>query len=196
MEQAAAAPPPVVAPDPDVERGLQASVRVFQFAKSRLDTLGDAETATIAKADLVMLKKAGVGMNNALTRIVKKRNAEEDRLLLEQHLLRQIMAKEGTDRDANRARVYEQLRRYQGGDEDGTTAPISASATTSQHSNPLLAPSQAHLSVDRALATVARIDQSLATLNPTGTTRVHGAGLIAAHNECTAAAAAALHGME
>ena len=197
MEQAAA-PAPVVAPDPDVERGLQASVKVFQFAKSRLDALGDAETATITKADLVMLKKAGVGMNNALTRIVKKRNAAEDRLLLEQHLLRQIMAKEGTDRDANRARVYEQLRRHQGGDEDGTTAPISASATTSQHNNPLLAPSQAHLSVDRALATVARIDQSLATLDPTGTTRVHGAGLIVAHNECmaAAAAAAALQGRE
>ena len=191
MEQAAE-PPPVVEPDPDVERGLQASVKVFQFAKTRLDALGDAETVTITKAELVMLRKSGAGMNNSLTRLVKKTNAAEDRLMLEQHLLRQAMAKEGVDRDANRARVFEQLRRYQPGEEDGTTAPINASTTT-QHSNPLLAPSQAHLSVDRALATVARIDQSLATLNPTGTTRIHGAGLIAAHNDCTAAA---LHGLE
>lgn len=183
MEPAAEQPAVVLEPDPDVERGLKASVRVFQFAKDRLEALNDEEVGTITKAELVMLRKAGVGMNNALTRIVKKTNAAEDRLILEQHLMRQTMARENTDRDANRARVYEQLRRYQPGDEDGTTAPISASTTTSQHSNPLLAPSQAHLSVDRALATVARIEQSLTTLNPTGTLRVHGAGLIAAHNE-------------
>lgn len=183
----AAEQPVVLEPDPDVERGLKASVKVFQFAKDRLDGLNDEETATITKAELIMLRKAGVGMNNALTRIVKKTNAAEDRLLLEQHLMRQAMAKEGTDRDANRARVYELLRRYQPGEEDGTTAPISTSSTTTQHNNPLLAPSQAHQSVDRALATVARIEQSLATLNPSGTTRVHGAGLIAAHNEHAAA---------
>ena len=179
----------VLEPDPEVERGLKASVKVFQFAKERLEGLkNDDETVAITKAELVMLRKAGVGMNNALTRIVKKANATEDRLLLEQHLMRQAMAKEGTDRDANRARVYELLRRYQPGEEDGTTAPIGASATTTtQHSNPLLAPSQAHQSVDRALATVARIEQSLAALNPAGTMRVHGAGLIAAHNEHVAA---------
>ena len=111
MEQAAT-PPPVVEPDPDVERGLQASVKVFQFAKTRLDALGDAETVTITKTELVMLRKAGAGMNNSLTRLVKKSNAAEDRLILEQHLLWQAVTKEGVDRDANRARVFEQLRRY------------------------------------------------------------------------------------
>ena len=190
MEQAAEPSRSVDETDADVERGLQASVKVFQFAKSRLDALGGAETATITKADLVLLRRAGVGMNNALTRIVKKRNAEEDRLLLEQHLLRQIMVKEGIDRDANRARVYERLRRFNGGDDERVVVPIGAS--TSQNNNPLLAPSQAQLSVDRALSAVARIDQSLATLNPTGTMHVHGAGLIEAYTECTAAAA--LHG--
>lgn len=181
--EAAADQPVVLEPDPDVERGLKASVKVFQFAKDRLETMTNDESAvTITKSDLIMLRKAGVGMNNALTRIVKKNNAAEDRLYLEQHLMRQAMTSEGTDRDANRARVYEFLRRFQPGEEDGTTAPMATSATSSQHSNPLLAPSQAHQSVDRALATVARIEQSLATLNPAGTTRVHGAGLIAAHN--------------
>jgi hypothetical protein len=173
----------VLEPDPDVERGLKASVKVFQFAKDRLEATNDDSVITITKADLIMLRKAGVVMNNSITRIVKKHNAAEDRLILEHHLMRQAMTSEGTDRDANRARVYEFLRRFHPGDEDGTTAPMATSATSSQHSNPLLAPSQAHQSVDRALATVARIEQSLATLNPTGTTRVHGAGLIAAHNE-------------
>jgi len=168
-------------PDPDVERGLQASVKVFQFAKDQLAALSD-EHATITKGELVMLRKAGVAMNNALTRIVKKTNAVEDRLLLEQHLLRQTMSKELTDRDANRARVFEQLRRHQPAEDDGAAVSVPAS-TASHHTNPLLAPSHAHLCVDRALATVARIDQSFATLNPTGTMHVHGAGLISAHND-------------
>jgi len=144
----------------------------------------------IAKTDLVMLKRAAIAMNNSLTRVLKKTNAVEDRLLLEIHLIRQTMAKELTDRDANRARVYEQFRRYQV-DEDGTAAASTIAATTPQNSNPLLAPSQAHVSVDRALAAVARIDQSMTMLSPTGTTHVHGAGLIAAHNACVAAAAQA-----
>ena len=180
--------PVVIEPDPDVERGLHASVKVLNFAKERLEGLGETEGVQIAKADLVMLKRAAIAMNNSLTRVLKKTNAVEDRLLLEIHLIRQTMAKELTDRDANRARVYEQFRKYQA-DEDGAAAASTIAATTpQQHSNPLLAPSQAHVSVDRALAAVARIDQSMTTLSPTGTTHVHGAGLIAAHNACVAAA--------
>lgn len=184
LEAAAATTPVVIEPDPDVERGLRASVKVLDFAKERLEALGDAEGVQIGKGDLVMLRRAAVAMNNSLTRVLKKNNTVEDRLLLEVHLIRQTMAKELTDRNANRARVFEQFRRYQG-DEEGSS--IVNAAPTAQHSNPLLAPSQAQLSVDRALASVARIDQSMATLNPTGTTAVHGAGLIAAHNVCMAA---------
>lgn len=191
--EASSATPPiapvVIEPDPDVERGLLASVKVLNFAKDRLEEMGEAEGVQIAKADLVMLRRAAIAMNNSITRVVKKTNAVEDRLLLEIHLIRQTMAKELTDRDANRARVYEQLRKYQV-DEDGTAAASTIATTTPHHSNPLLAPSQAHVSVDRALAAVARIEQSMTTLNPTGTTHVHGAGLIAAHNACVAAAQA------
>ena len=176
-------------PDPDVERGLLASVKVLNFAKGRLEELGEAECVQVSKDELVTLRRAAIAMNNSITRVVKKTNAAEDRLLLEVHLIRQTMAKELTDRDANRARVYEQLRRYQV-DEDGTAAASTVSTTTPHHSNPLLAPSQAQVSVDRALAAVARIEQSMTTLNPMGTTHVHGAGLIAAHNTCVAAASA------
>ena len=185
-EAAAATTPVVLEPDPDVERGLRASVRVLDFAKERLNALGDpAENVPITTADLVMLKRAAIAMNNSLTRVLKKNNAVEDRLLLEIHLIRQTMAKELTDRNANRARVFEQIRRYQG-DEEGSS--IANAAPAAHHSNPLLAPSQAQLSVDRALASVARIDQSMVALNPNGTTAVHCAGLIAAHNVCMAVA--------
>jgi hypothetical protein len=193
VAEASSATPPVapvvMEPDPDVERGLLASVKVLNFAKGRLEELGEAECVQVSKDELVMLRRAAIAMNNSITRVVKKTNAAEDRLLLEVHLIRQTMAKELTDRDANRARVYEQLRRYQV-DEDGTAAASTVSTTTPHHSNPLLAPSQAQVSVDRALAAVARIEQSMTTLNPMGTTHVHGAGLIAAHNTCVAAASA------
>lgn len=193
VAEASSATPPVapvvMEPDPDVERGLLASVKVLNFAKGRLEELGEAGCVQVSKDELVMLRRAAIAMNNSITRVVKKTNAAEDRLLLEVHLIRQTMAKELTDRDANRARVYEQLRRYQV-DEDGTAAASAVSTTTPQHTNPLLAPSQAQVSVDRALAAVARIEQSMTTLNPMGTTHVHGAGLIAAHNACVAAASA------
>ena len=183
-EVAPATTPVVVEPDPDVERGLRASVKVLDFAKERLSALGDhAEGVPITEADLVMLKRAAIAMNNSLTRVLKKNNAVEDRLLLEIHLIRQAMAKELTDRNANRARVFEQIRRHQA-DEEGSS--IVNAAPAAHHSNPLLAPSHAQISVDRALASVARIDQSMATLNPNGTTAVHGAGLISAHSVCMA----------
>ncbi len=183
-EAAAATTPVVIEPDPDVERGLRASVKVLDFARDRLNALGDhAEGVPITAADLVMLKRAAIAMNNSLTRVLKKNTAVEGRLLLEIHLIRQTMARELTDRNANRARVFEQIRRYQG-DEEG--ASIVNAAPVAHHSNPLLAPSHAQISVDRALASVARIDQSMATLNPNGTTAVHGAGLISAHNACMA----------
>jgi len=56
----AAEQPVVLEPDPDVERGLKASVKVFQFAKDRLDGLNDEETATITKALLRPISNQGM----------------------------------------------------------------------------------------------------------------------------------------
>jgi hypothetical protein len=184
------APPPpaaengAVVVDPNVERGLAASVRVFDFCKQRLISLSEGEEETqITRAELVRLKRAGLAMNQAITRLVQARNAREDRYIIELHLLRQILQREATDRDANRARVYEMLRKNLTA-EDATTASAAAaaSATTSVSANPLNAPSAASLAVDKALAAVGRIDASLQALSANGTSTVHGAGLISAHN--------------
>lgn len=183
------APPPAaengaVVVDPNVERGLAASVRVFDFCKQRLVSLSEGEEETqITRAELVRLKRAGLAMNQAITRLVQARNAREDRYIIELHLLRQILQREATDRDANRARVYEMLRKNLTA-EDATTASAAAaaSATTSVSANPLNAPSAASLAVDKALAAVGRIDASLQALSANGTSTVHGAGLISAHN--------------
>ena len=170
--------------DPNVERGLAASVRVFDFCKQRLLALAEGEDETpITRAELVRLKRAGLAMNQAITRLVQARNAREDRYIIELHLLRQILQREATDRDANRARVYETLRKNLTA-EDATVASAAASSsvTTSAGANPLNAPSAASLAVDKALAAVGRIDASLLALSANGTSTVHGAGLISAHN--------------
>lgn len=183
-----ASPPPVAengAPvvDPNVERGLAASVRVFDFCKQRLLSLGEGEEETqITRAELVRLKRAGLAMNQAITRLVQARNAREDRYIIELHLLRQILQREATDRDANRARVYEMLRKNLTAEDATTASAAAASVTTAAGTNPLNAPSAASLAVDKALAAVGRIDASLQALSANGTSTVHGAGLISAHN--------------
>jgi len=167
--------------DPNVERGLAASVRVFDFCKQRLLALAEGtEEAPITRAELVRLKRAGLAMNQAITRLVQARNAREDRYIIELHLLRQILQREATDRDANRARVYETLRKNLVTDD--AAAASTAAASASGGVNPLNAPSAASLAVDKALAAVGRIDASLLALSANGTSTVHGAGLISAHN--------------
>ena len=181
-----ASPPPAAengaaVVDPNVERGLAASVRVFDFCKQRLLSLGEGEEETqITRSELVRLKRAGLAMNQAITRLVQARNAREDRYIIELHLLRQILQREATDRDANRARVYETLRKNLVTDD--AAAASTAAASASGGVNPLNAPSAASLAVDKALAAVGRIDASLLALSANGTSTVHGAGLISAHN--------------
>ena len=172
--------------DPNVERGLAASVRVFDFCKQKLLTLAEDEQETrITRAELIRLRRAGLAMNQAITRLTQARNAREDRYIVELHLLRQILQREATDRDANRARVYEMLRKNLTTD-DAAAASVptaaAAAATSGASANPLNAPSASSLAVDKALAAVGRIDASLLALSANGTSTVHGAGLISAHN--------------
>jgi hypothetical protein len=184
-QPAQSSPPPAeeAVVDPNVERGLAASVRVFDFCKQRLLALADGVDETpITRAELVRIKRAGLAMNQAITRLVQARNSREDRYLIELHLLRQILQREATDRDANRARVYEMLRKNLVPEDATSVSAAGASVTTSAGSNPLNAPSAASLAVDRALAAVGRIDASLLALSANSSSTVHGAGLISAHN--------------
>jgi len=163
-----------MATHPEIERGLHASVKVFDFAKAALTT--KQETVTVNREQLIELRRAGLAMNRSLTRFAKEAFEIENRLLLEVHMLRGIMKRENTDRDANRARVFELFRRYSHGDEDGALAAAGASAGN----NPLTAPSAASVAVDRALASLERIDQNVRDLSPVGRLHTHGAGLLSA----------------
>mgnify|MGYP001455251732 CR=1 FL=1 len=165
-----------MAANPNIERGLHASVKVFNFAKTGIET--DQEAISVGREELVELKKAALAMNRSLTRFAKEAFETENRLLLEVHMLRSIMKRENTDRDANRARVFELFRKYHGGDEDGALA--AANASSSMASNPLSAPSAAAVAIDRALSSLDRLDQSLRDLAPVGRLNIHGAGLLSA----------------
>jgi hypothetical protein len=109
---------------------------------------------------------------------VRKYHAEENRMTLELHMLRSIMKREHTDREANRARVFELFRRYSG--EEGSTLASAPQSSVTANANPLNAPSAAAIAVDRALASLERIDQSVRDLSPVGRVNIHGAGLLSA----------------
>jgi hypothetical protein len=169
-----------------LERGLQASVRVYNLALVKLGELGETgEACSLSRAELVSTKKAAAVMNRALTALVRESHETENRMTLELHMLRGIMEREHTDREANRARVFELFRRYMATDE------VAASGTTSGNANPLNAPSASAVAIDRALATAERVEQCMDELSPVGRTNVHGAGLLSAKLRLDAAVGAA-----
>ena len=159
-----------------LERGLQASVKIFEFAKGRLEGLAEGGEAEchVTRDEMVGIKKAAASMNRALTALVREAHEAENRLALELHMLRGIMKREHTDREANRARVFEMFRRYSA---DDVAAPVPASTASG---NPLNAPSAAAVAVDRALAGLERMEQSMRDIAPVGRVNTHGAGLLAA----------------
>lgn len=167
-------------PNEQLERGLQASVRIFQLARAKLDELGDGTELALGKDELVTIKKSAAAMNRALTALVRRSHEEENRMTLELHMLRSIMKREHTDREANRARVFELFRRYSGN--EGTTLGSSSSTqpASTSNANPLNAPSAAAMAVDKALSALERIDQSVRELSPVGRINIHGAGLLSA----------------
>jgi hypothetical protein len=183
-----------------LEKGLQASVKIYTLAQAKLADLGreaDAE-CVLTRAEIVDIKKASAAMNRALTALVRESHDAENRLTLELHMLRGIMQREHTDREANRARVFELFRRYNGatgsgGGDDVASLPAAGAGSSSgggggggggggssSNSNPLNAPTASAMAFDRALASLERIEQSMRDLSPVGRVNVHGAGLLSA----------------
>ena len=165
-----------------VEQGLRASAVVFSQAKKRLRS----NSETIEADDLKEIKRAAVSMNTSFTRYVKLAREREDRLLIELHLLRHAVQRDATDRDANRARVYEMLRKYRIDESPMVQTsleqvPESGGTSTQPHPASILTsmPSGAQ-AVDRAMSAVARVEAAIASLSPTGVVHTHGAGLLAA----------------
>ena len=167
-----------------LERGLQASVKIFEFAKGRLEGMAEGDDEAVfhvTRAEMVGIKKAAASMNRALTALVREAHEAENRLTLELHMLRGIMKREHTDREANRARVFEMFRRFSADDaETLAAAPSTGAASSSAGANLLNAPSASAVAVDRALTALDRVEQSMRDIAPVGCVNIHGAGLLAA----------------
>ena len=165
-----------------LERGLQASVKIFEFSKTKLsEWVDDRDECGVTREDMLGIKKASVAMNRALTALVRESHDAENRLTLELHMLRGIMKRENTDRDANRARVFEMFRRYSA--KDGGALPVAASggaSTSTANVNPLNAPTPSAIAIDKALAGLERMEQSMRDISPVGRVDIHGSGMIAA----------------
>lgn len=176
-----------------LERGLQASVKIFEFAKGRLEGLAEGDACRVTRDEMLGIKRAAAAMNRALGALVREAHESENRLTLELHMLRGIMKREHTDREANRARVFELFRRFSGDtDEAALAASVSAAASSSAaNSNPLNAPSASAVAIDKALTTLERIEQSMRDIAPVGRVNIHGAGLLAAMERRDALVAAA-----
>jgi hypothetical protein len=163
--------------DPLVTQALELSTAIFELSKTYLKQSSGSERIDVLRDDLKTIRKQALAVNRAVFRYVKMANERENRLLVEIHLLRQAAHRDNIDRDANRARIYEYLRRYRVDDDRPGT---SGATTTLLSVNPLHAPTLAATQVDRAMSNVARIEASIAQLSPTGTVQVHGAGLLTA----------------
>tara|TARA_B110000902_G_scaffold26766_1_gene29051 strand:+ start:1608 stop:2144 length:537 start_codon:yes stop_codon:yes gene_type:complete len=161
-----------VSVDPLVEQGLLNSSQIFDTIKTKLDGSKNSDSASLSRTELRAIRKQSLAMNDAFSRYVKQATLREHRFLVEIHLLRQAAHKDSVDRDANRARVYEYLRRYRTDDE--RLPALSSSVNI----NPLHAPSVAAAQVDKAMSTATRVEGAILLLSPTGKIHVHGAGML------------------
>ena len=165
-----------------LERGLHASVKIFEFSKTKLsECVEGRDECCVTRKDMVSIKKASAAMNRALTALVRESHDSENRLVLELHMLRGIMKRENTDRDANRAKVFEMFRRYSAKDGGALpVAPSAAASTSTSNTNPLNAPTPSAVAIDKALAGLERMEQGMRDISPVGRVDIHGSGMIAA----------------
>lgn len=165
-----------------LERGLQASVKIFEFSKNKLDGWVEGRAdCRVTREDVIGIKNASVAMNRALTALVRESYDSENRLALEIHMLRGIMKRENTDRDANRARVFEMFRCYSTNGDGSLPVAASGSASTSTANvNPLNTPTPYAIAIDKALVSLERVEQCMRDISPVGRVDIQGSGMIAA----------------
>ena len=165
-----------------IDKNLASSVFIYTTLNTHLKQRPDQPTLTLSRKELLKMRRAAVVANQSLGAIVKSSRERENRLVVEQHLMRQSAQRDRLDHQAHRARVFERLRATQSED-------VSASAGAAGDVRAAGA-SGANVGVERALRAVAHIESSLAQLSPTGAIKLHGAATLAARGRATSGAAA------
>lgn len=137
-----------------VENCMASSACIFERLDSVIkEAADDATTVTLSLHDAKKMRRYAAKVNKAIAKHAKEAFFREDRMIVEQHLLRRLILGENIDREAARQRVFERIR-VAGSDRVGCNA------------------------LDKAVNTIARLDAALTTLSPTGDLHTHGATLV------------------
>ena len=165
--RAGAAEAPAGAMDELVNEVLRESAQVYSTCKKRAS---DPAFRSI--------KKSAAKINKRFAEFVRLGRARESRLIIEAHLLKSAMAKELVDRDANRAKVYELLRRRS--DKDTEALPPLTAHTIEQPLALLSSSTSNAVALDRVVNSVARLEGSFVAVAAHEPVHIHGAGLFSA----------------
>lgn len=140
-----------------IDKNLNASAHIYNALNERILQNKDADVITLPRKEALKLRRAAVICNQSLGGIVKASRAREDRLIVEQHLMRKTAQRDRTDYMAHRARLFDRMR-FQSQAESGATP------------------------VERALRSIGNAERALSALSPTASCNAHGAGIIAAQS--------------
>ena len=155
-----------------IDKNLASSVFVYTTLNTHLKEHPDQPELTLSRKELLKMRRAAVIVNQSLGAIVKSSRERENRLIVEQHLMRQSAQRDRLDHQAHRARVFERLRATQS---DETSASAGAAGDVRA-----AGVSSGNVGVERALRAVSHIEGALAQLSPTGAIKLHGAAALAA----------------
>ena len=184
--------------NPHVEAGLN-STAVLHGAMSELYAAGaaagnnggaeDAATVILPLKTLRRWRRHVAKANKALATHARDAFVREDRLSVELAMLRIAARNDVLDRDAHIAHLLDRIRMYDCVSTTATTAALAstdpsadagagASADTSASTPRDRKTVDMDAVVDRAIASVQRVDAALATLSPVGSVSLHGTPLI------------------
>lgn len=140
-----------------IDKNLNASAHIYNTLNESILKNKEAEVITLPRKEALKLRRAAVICNQSLGGIVKSSRAREDRLIVEQHLMRKTAQRDRIDNMAHRARLLDRMR-FQSQSDSGATP------------------------VERALRSIANAERALSALSPTASCSAHGAGIIAAQS--------------
>lgn len=183
---APAASAPVAEPmnDPNVEQGLASTVALHQglgeafaagaAAAAAAGASADTATTPISLGTLKRWRKHAARANRAIATHARLAFVREDRLSVELAMLRIAARNEVLDREAHLVRVLDRLREQRTVAAGPSGGGAGAGASTSTDDGACRGSA-----LDRAVASVQRVDAALTQLSPIGTTNLHGTPLVA-----------------
>ena len=93
-----------------IDKNLNASAHIYNTLNESILKNKEADVITLPRKDALKLRRAAVICNQSLGGIVKSSRAREDRLIVEQHLMRKTAQRDRVDNMAHRARLLDRMR--------------------------------------------------------------------------------------